>query len=394
MNLEPGTSHKPKELTRQIRELETLIMLNRKIAMQADLNSLLQTIVDCARDLIGAAMGGLVVVDEDRPEQLRHFKVSGVPASPELPTGHGFFMAPYRSAKTIRVDRVPVSHDIHKPRNHPAMGPFLGVPLRSSRAPVGSLFLAETPGGRQFTRRDEELLEAFATQAGIALEGVRIRDQMARLLIVEERHRISLSLHSSVAQTLFLLKMEISRCLKQAQELGAGTEWPERLEAMQELADSGLKSIRDAIFSLSDSQEQPDLPAAIDLRLHKFQQNTGIRTKFLLSGRNIPIRQDVALPVRNIVEEALTNIRKHSASSVAVVTLSVTPDEIVLAVQDTGQGLPPDPNSSPTFGIRSMQAVAQKSGGHLTLFTNDDGGTTVRAIWPNRRENNESRGDL
>ncbi len=390
MDLEPETLHKPNERTRKIRELETLIMLNRKIAAQADLDSLLQTVVDCAKDLVDASMGGLVVVDEEHPNDLRHFKVSGVPASPTFPTGHGFFMAPYRSNRTIRVDIIPSSHDIDKPRDHPVVGPFLGVPLRLSQKPVGSLFLAETPRGRHFTHEDEALLEAFATQAGIALEGVRLRNQMADLLVREERHRISLNLHSSVSQSLFLLKMELSRCLKQAQDLESPSAWRERLEDMQDLVDSGLKAIHDAIFSLHDDDGDKDLPALIERMLKHFQQSTGIETKFLLTGRNISVKHDIISPIRSILQEALANVRKHSGSPIVLVSLSVRAQEIVLAIQDAGRGLPSNLNTSLTFGIRSMQDIAQNSRGHLSFFTNDDGGVTVRSIWRNRREDHDS----
>ena len=108
----------------RVRELETLIMLNAKIAMQTDLDGLLQTIVDCARDLIGACMGGLVVVSPERSQPLQYFKVSGVSSSNQLPSGHGLFMVPYRTGQPVRVDRVRNTMPAIQPIGHPQLGEF------------------------------------------------------------------------------------------------------------------------------------------------------------------------------------------------------------------------------------------------------------------------------
>ncbi|SMC05818.1 Histidine kinase [Sulfobacillus thermosulfidooxidans DSM 9293] len=381
MALKKGKTAIPSDLTRQVRELETLIMLNQKIAMQADLDSLLQTIVDCARDLIGAKMGGLVVVDENNPRQLRHFKVSGVPPAKELPTGHGLFMVPYRTGQAVRLDQVPLSHAVNKPANHPRLGSFLGVPLKSLETLLGSLFLAESPHGRHFTQRDQDLLSAFATQAAIALESVRSRDQLARILVLEERERISMALHSSVAQTLFLLKMEISRCQQHLPQ--NDEELLARLTAMQELAERGLQDVKTAIFSLTDNAPSRGLAALISQMLVEFEKDSGIKTKFLCTGNDKKIGSATVSVARAIAHEALTNIRKHSHSEVAVITLSIKDRETILAIHDMGVGLPPSWNAPLSYGIRSMDTLARRIGGQFAIFNHDDGGTTVRVVLPN-----------
>ncbi len=388
MALQKGNADIPSDLTRQVRELETLIMLNQKIAMQVDLDSLLQTIVDCAKDLIGAKMGGLVVVDEDNPSQLRHFKVSGVPPAEELPTGHGLFMVPYRSGQAIRLDQVPLSHRVHKPANHPRMGSFLGVPLKSFDTLLGSLFLAESPHGRHFDQRDQDLLTAFATQAAIALESVRTRDQLARILVLEERERISMALHSSVAQTLFLLKLEISRCQEHFPQ--SDDESLARLKTMQELAEKGLRDVKTAIFSLTDNRPSGGLAGVISRMLTEFEQRSGIKTKFLCTGTDKKIDPTAVSVARYITHEALTNIHKHSRSDVAVVTLSIKLEETILAIHDMGVGLPPSRPKPLSYGIRSMKTLAQRIGGEFAIFSDDEGGTTVRVILPNNVKSRSS----
>ena len=389
MALKKESADVPSDLTKYIRELETLIMLNQKIAVQTDLDNLLQTIVDSARELIGAEMGGLVVIDENDSRKLRHFKVSGVTPAKELPSGHGLFMVPYVTGQAIRLDQVPQSETIKKPANHPGMGSFLAVPLKSSNTLLGSLFLAEGPQGRHFSPRDKDLLSAFATQAAIALDSVRSRDQLARILVLEERERISMDLHSSVSQTLFLLKMEISRFRQHLPH--NDDELRDELHRMQELTERGLHDVKRAIFSLSNRGISQGLTTLMSQMLTDYEQDSGIKTQLLWTGNDQRISQDTVFVAREIVREALINIRKHSHSEIAVLTLSIKTDETTLAIHDMGVGLPSSWPTSDSYGIRSMENLARRLGGTFTIFRHDEGGTTVRVILPNQAHSGMTR---
>lgn len=361
-----------------IRELERLIFLNRKIAMQVDLDGVLQAIVDCARDLIGANMGGLVVVDTNGTNQLRHFKVSGVPPSSTVPAGHGLFMAPYRTRKPIRVKSVK-THGT--PTDHPHIGPFLGVPLEAGATPLGSLFLAETPGGRPFTARDQSLLSAFADQSAIAIDSAQTREHLSRLLVLEERERISHALHASVAQNLFLLKLEIGRL---STMVGPNSpDMAEGVRTMNDLADESLKDVRQAIHSLSDSLfRRQRISVTLKRMIEEFQHTAHIDTTLIVRGNDAALGEDINLTIAQIVEESLTNVRKHSESKTAVISVTVGRDSVIVAVQDAGVGLPIQVDLAQSYGLHSMQSLVAKLFGTFEALTNDEGGTTVRATLP------------
>lgn len=384
MSVQPKRWRMTPKLT-QVRELEQLIMLNRKIAMQVDLDGVLQAIVDCARELIGAQMGGLVVADSSDSHQLRHFKVSGVPPTHQLPAGHGLFMVPYRTGKPVRIESLKPTVSALQPPDHPPLGPFLGVPLKSGATILGSLFLAEAPGGRPFRHRDQDLLGAFADQVAIAIDSAQTRDQLARLLVLEERERISHTLHASVAQNLFLLKLEIERF-----RAAAGLDFlaaASHLDTMLELAETSLKDVRTAIYSLSDSLFRGQrISVTLRRMVEEFQRASGIDTKLIIHGNDSRLTEEMNLAIAQIVEESLNNIRKHSQSPLAVISLIVDSQSVAVAVQDAGVGLPSDleirMESGSGFGIRAMQSLAAKLFGTFQVLINDEGGTTVRASIP------------
>ncbi|MCL4352753.1 MAG: GAF domain-containing protein [Firmicutes bacterium] len=371
----------------RVRELETLIMLNAKIAMQIDLDSLLQTIVDCARELVGARMGGIVVVNPTGSHLLQYFKVSGVSSSDQLPSGHGLFMVPYRTAQPVRVDHVQATPATRKqPKDHPRLGPFLGVPLKSPNKLLGSLFLAQAPGSSPFTVQDQLLLSAFATQATIAIDSAQARDNLAYLKILQERQRISQGLHSSVAQVLFLLKMEIDRSQK-----ALATDYPElmeRLAFMQSLADKGLHDIKSAIFSLSEPLAAANnLERQLRQMIEGFSRVTGINAELAVRGmiNQIPERQ--AQVLSKVIGESLNNVRKHSHSPMALVSVVAHPTHATVSIQDAGVGLPIDIETSATipssrYGVFAMRSLVLQIGGRFEIFTNDGGGTTVRVNLP------------
>ena len=80
------------------------------------------------------------------------------------------------------------------------MDSFLGVPVTVKGDVVGRLYLTNKQGADEFGANDQALVETFALHAGIAIENVRLHEQVQRLAVVDERDRISRELHDSVIQ--------------------------------------------------------------------------------------------------------------------------------------------------------------------------------------------------
>ena len=150
-------------LRRKVRELSSLVEVSSLIASRLDIEPLLQDIVKAATRLIGAELGGLLVLSQDGSRLYDYFKVCGWPFEPTgFPTGQGILSLPYKTGQPLRVDHVrnhPQS--VGFPPHHPIVKAFLGVPLKFKDKILGTLFLGNGPRGRAFTAEDEELLMAF-----------------------------------------------------------------------------------------------------------------------------------------------------------------------------------------------------------------------------------------
>ncbi|MBX5466312.1 MAG: GAF domain-containing protein [Firmicutes bacterium] len=376
-------------LQRKVQELNALIKVNARITSQLGLEPLLQTVVDAARELVGAAMGGLLVLDPIDPTRYEFFKVSGWPGPAGFPEGRGLFALPYKTGRPLRVDNIRLHPDsVGTPPGHPPVGALLAVPLVMREHMLGSLFLAHVPGGPTFTAEDEELLMAFSTQAAIAIENARLYAKAEQLAVLQERARISQRLHDSVSQIFFVLGIEVERLWRLT--AGQPAAWVEGLQRIRTLVAQGASETRAAIFSLREEVDLDRPPARMLAELvEQFHRTSGIETSLVTLGPLDRVPPPLWRCAIKVIAESLNNVRRHSGSPVASVSVSYDGQTLSLSVQDAGRGIPqPDLaewEGSPThYGIRSMRRLVEELHGTFTIFRNDEGGTTVRVQLPRR----------
>ena len=161
-------------------------LLSAVVALAEDLSleAVLHRVVSSACHLLQAEYGALGVIGRDRA--LSHFITVGIDEElarriGPLPTGHGVLGLLIRDPKPLRLHDLSQHPDAHGfPKNHPPMKSFLGVPIRVRDVVFGNLYLTQKSGGGDFTDEDEELAEALAAAAGVAIENARLYDDARR----------------------------------------------------------------------------------------------------------------------------------------------------------------------------------------------------------------------
>ncbi|MEX1141932.1 MAG: GAF domain-containing sensor histidine kinase [Thermoleophilaceae bacterium] len=166
------------------RALSRLLEVGQSLVAELDLETVLERVLEVARELTGARYAALGILDQRRTE-LERFLVSGIDeathrAIGDLPRGHGMLGELIRDPKPLRLSNLsehPRSYGF--PPAHPPMTTFLGVPILIRGEAWGNLYLTEKDGG-PFDERDERTLMVLADWAAVAIANARMYTDMAR----------------------------------------------------------------------------------------------------------------------------------------------------------------------------------------------------------------------
>jgi PAS domain S-box-containing protein len=199
----------------------------------------------------------------------------------------------------------------------------------------------------------------------------------------QERRRIARELHDSTGQVLAALEMNLHRLNELVPVL------QDTLSSSSDLAATCSKEIRSVSYLLHPPLLE-DLGLVFTLRDYAegFAARTGIEVTLDLPGEPPRFSPDLETALFRVAQEALTNIHRHAATSDARVRLEVGADEIVLEVEDHGQGISPEllageerSLSRMGVGMRGMEERLRQLGGCLDIRSSCKG-TTVTARLP------------
>lgn len=208
--------------------------------------------------------------------------------------------------------------------------------------------------------------------------------EFSRLLIKgqeQERQRIAAELHDSIGQDLVVIKNRALLALK-----AAGT--PERvraeLEQISEIISDTLNEAREIAHNLRPYQlDRLTFTAAIRAAVAKASESSDIR--FVTEAGDVDglLTPEAEINLYRIVQEALSNILKHSGATEAGVRVSAVRGQVRSEISDNGRGLKRVEDSQ-GFGIRSMAERARLLGGSLEISSQPGAGTTLVITTPVR----------
>ncbi len=233
------------------------------------------------------------------------------------------------------------------------------------------------PNQRDFSEEDIGLAVAFADQAALAIENARLRQQVERAAIIEERARLARELHDSVTQSLYSLTLLAEGWRRLAND-GRLPNVGESLAELGNIGQQALKEMRLLVHELRPPVlESEGWLAALHQRLGAVERRSGVEARLLADDVvDLPTRVEEGL--YRIVQEALNNSLKHaSATSVTVRVLSDACG-IEVIVADDGVGFDVDAVSDMGgMGLVSMRERAERLGGTLAVETSAGAGTKV-----------------
>ena len=280
-----------------------------------------------------------------------------------------------------------------------APGTELFCPVRSKGNLISILAVGKKQSDSPYSDEEVDLLMTIANEAAVAIENARTLDSLkneqlrvGRLLTQavstqeEERKRISVDLHDSVAQWL-------AAASYRAQTVTALLSGDDNNEAQDELAaventiDKSLKELRRVVTGLRPpALDELGLRHALRQSLEELKDDS-LDCRFSESGTPVRLPSSTEIAIYRLVQESLTNIRKHADATKVNLRLQFQPDELLVEIRDNGKGfdLPQTLDSAISVGHVGLLGMKQRvdtAGGNIKIKTREGAGTIITLKFP------------
>lgn len=382
--LEQRVEAETRSLAERNRELGILYQVTSLLSEPVQLETLCHAFLDRIKSDLGADAGAvrLYVPDSQKLYLVTHEGLSEVFLSRERELNCGECLC----GEVIQSGSPAIFNTINPPK-----GMKLGSCIREGfatatafnivhgkhRLGVYNLYFLNT---HPISDQEKHLLETLGQHLGVAIENQRLKSREMELAVSEERNLLAQELHDSIAQGLAFLNIQV-QLLQDSLKKGRTEEAMQTAGQLREGVQESYDDVRELLVHFRTRVLQSDLDTAIETALAKFEGQTGIATDLQQIGSGVPLSPTDEIQVMHIVQESLSNIRKHAQASHVQVTVKRNLGQIEVVVQDDGRGFDtvhePNVKSDRHVGLKIMRERAQRVGGACQITSGIGEGTRV-----------------
>jgi signal transduction histidine kinase len=266
---------------------------------------------------------------------------------------------------------------------------FCALPLRRPTGTIGVLAVATSNEAAFESPGERRVLEGIGERVSLAVENARLHAQVLDRAVLEERERIARELHDGLAQVLGYINTQ-SQAVKKLLETRRIGEATSELDAMGAVSRDVYADVREAILGLRAGPA--GLVPAIREYLSRLPRMSGCKIELRVVDEGeeaVALAPATEIQLVRIVQEALSNVRKHSRASHVAVIVASDHDEVGLEIVDDGRGFDPllfDRTGWPRLGLQTMRERAQAIGGTLEVVSSPGHGTRIAVHVPAANE--------
>jgi signal transduction histidine kinase len=371
-------------LTKQrLGQLSLFYQVAQVVASTFDLDQVLDDILELATAILDASAAILMMIDKETGELVFehiHGEVGDPRDTRGIPLSEGILGWVAAHGEPL------VSNDVQSdPHFKPAVDSWVGmelhsmvcVPIQIRGKSVGVLGALNKRSEMGFDSEDLSLMMTTATQAAIAIEHNQLyqnlRDEQERIIRaqVNVRRQVARNLHDGTVQFLSSISMGIDH-LERLLELKPKAAKSE-LQALRDLTRQATQQARLAIFELRPLiLETQGLIPALETYVQQLQDSEKFQVHLEVHDVLPPLNSSVAATVFSIVQEAVTNSKKHAGPTEMWLRLSRDDDCLQVVVEDNGMGfdfeaVEQDYDRKGSIGLLSMKERADLIGGHVEI---------------------------
>ena len=361
--------------------LESIRLRNREILMLQQLQAVRRStdvegieldLLENVKETLEADFVLLQPLKEDEDQKLvGEFPKSGSILINELIEGI------IRSGKPVLIGKVEGYPGGREPINS-----LLAVPIQTSDSTTGGVIVAGNTSSHKFNTRHLMLLQTLAGQVNKISQNADLIAELEFNAIISERTRLAREIHDGLAQTLGFLKLQAAQM-----ENFLGTQdierLQERLATTYKVLSDAYKDVRQAIDGLRISPNGAGMSAWLRETCLEFEENTGLPVDLDESSIGVQLPLEVQAQVIRIVQEALSNIRKHSSATRAWVICQQTGSGFTIEIGDNGYGFSPqDIPGVSQYGLQGMRERSELIGADFNIISGAGEGTVIKVHLP------------
>ncbi|NDP38478.1 MAG: HAMP domain-containing protein [Rhodoferax sp.] len=232
------------------------------------------------------------------------------------------------------------------------------------------------------TLSERSLLEALSSHLASGMENLRLNALEMEAAVSQERHLLARELHDSIAQSLAFLKIQV-QLMRDALKTNDPVEIANVLEEIDIGVRESYGDVRELLLHFRTRTNTEDIEPALATTLRKFEHQSGIKATLALQGQGMPLSPDLQIQVLHIIQEALSNVRKHAHASQVWLDVQQLP-AWRFEVRDNGIGFDPgdDPLDETHVGLRIMSERSQRIGAELDVISTPSHGSSVILTLP------------
>ncbi len=384
-NLESRVQEKTAQLEEKHERLESLYAVTNLVTRAVSLDELATQFTESVAHMAHADGVALRWTDETNSRYLM-LASHGLPASMVeaehcLKAGDCFCGAPDAPPGA----RVLPIRDLQPPRmSHCTRAGFetiVSVPIRLHDRLMGELelfFHAQI----EVSDAERSWLEALTVQVAGAMENLRLNALGLEAAVSQERSFLARELHDSIAQSLAFLKIQV-----QLMRDAIAKNDPREVDHVLGEIDLGVREsygdVRELLMHFRTRANAEDILPALMTTLRKFEHQTGLKADLQMSGQGLPLGPDTQIQVLHIIQEALSNVRKHARAGQVWLDVQQQP-RWRLELRDDGIGFSTDTGAidETHVGLRIMAERAERLGAEFEFMSSNKRGTSVVLTLP------------
>ncbi len=385
-------------MRRQIEHFDVLRRITQELVSEVDIDCLLQNILRSAVQVMKGTAGSLILLDEQEDELV--FRVVEGGGGPRLqgrrmPRQEGIAGWVLEHHEAVIVDDTSQDQRFYAPVPQSvgySVRSMICVPMIVRGKPIGVIQVLNKLDDERFDETDKALLLTFAAQSAIALRNAQLyqglREERDRLVIVEEdvRRELARDLHDGPTQLVAAIAMNLQFIRKTIDSE------PDQVRAelveMERLAKDAMRQLRNMLFDLRPVLlETKGLIPALRAYSQRATETERFVVHFQTCGELPSLSNQASSAVFAIVQEAVSNARKHAHAANIWLNVECTEDVLQVTVQDDGKGFEPNEIQASyglrdTMGMINMRERAAMIEATFSVESEVGQGTTVRLVAP------------